>query len=145
MTEDYYSLVDWDTLGKAMNNITLPQQWFISNHSSGMCRVEKFTVIWKETETADCPRCGQLEDAKHVWHCQAIPVQHIWDSQLNKLHKWLVTLYTDSEIIAAIVSELNQWYHCPNTDYTTFSTGIMDCINLQDQLERSNFIEGFIH
>jgi hypothetical protein len=85
ITEVYCSLIDWDTIGKAMNNTNLPRRWFISKHSSGMCGVGKFIALWKDTETANCPWCGQFEDASHVWKCQSIPVQLIWDSQLEKL------------------------------------------------------------
>ncbi len=95
-------LIAWDTIGKAINKIPLSQRWFLTKHTSGMCGVGKFTTIWKETETVACPRCGNFEDAPHVWSCNSKAAQLIWDSQLDKLQAWLATIDTDPEIITTI-------------------------------------------
>jgi hypothetical protein len=127
-------LIAWDKIGKAINKIPLSQRWFLTKHTSGMCGVGKFTTIWKKTETAACPRCGNFEDAPHVWSCNSKAAQLIWDSQLDKLHAWLATIDTDPEIITTITTRLKNWYYNSTTNSTDISSAINDCIKSQEQI-----------
>jgi hypothetical protein len=139
------SLMVWDPIGKAITQTPLPRRWFLSKHISGMCGVGKFTKIWKDTETAACPRCGDFEDAPHVWSCKAKAVQLIWDSQLDKLHSWLATIDTDPEIVTAITMNLKNWYYNTPSEASNSSREIHNCITKQDLLGWDLFIEGFLH
>ncbi len=139
------SLMASDTIRKAIIQTPLPRRWFLSKHISGMCGVGKFTTIWKDTESAACPRCGDYEDAPHVWSCKAKAVQLIWDSQLDKLHSWLATIDTDLEITTAITTNLKSWYYNTPTEVIKISRDIQNCIKKQGLLGWDQFIEGFLH
>jgi hypothetical protein len=139
------SLMAWDSIGKAITQTPLPRRWFLSKHISGMCGVGKFTTIWKDTETATCPRCGDYEDAPHVWRCKDKAVQLIWDSQLDKLHSWLATIDTDPEIITVIIMNLKSWYYNTPTEVIDTSRDIQNCAKRQDLLGWDLVIEGFLH
>jgi hypothetical protein len=72
-----------------------PKRTFILKHTLGMCRVGKFMHRWKEWESPNCPRCGQFEDASHVWTCSGCDSFEIWDRSLKDLEAWMSSVSTD--------------------------------------------------
>lgn len=99
-------LMNWDSIGTAIQTVHKTRLWFISKHASAMCGVGKLTKIQGDSETADCPRCGTYEDTPHVWCCKAPSAQSLWLLHLEKFFSWLVTLDMDPEISSSLVSEL---------------------------------------
>jgi hypothetical protein len=55
-----YQLINWEAVGKAMEESTKRRRVFISKRTAGMCGEGKFAVHWKEWERPDCSRCGSL-------------------------------------------------------------------------------------
>jgi hypothetical protein len=50
-----------------------------------MCGVGKFMKRWKLSQNSACPRCGEVEDAPHVWTCQGSGVNDLWTIALSNL------------------------------------------------------------
>jgi hypothetical protein len=59
----------------------------VTKHVVGMCGVGKLTVRWKENDIADCPHCGQFDDASRVWRCLGQHASNTWDRALERLEK----------------------------------------------------------
>jgi Zn ribbon nucleic-acid-binding protein len=97
------------SLGEALKEISLTMQRFISKHLSGMCGVGKFLQIWKEQDTAHCPRCNMLEDAPHVWRCPSQSIREIWQAALHDLERWMLEVHTDPVIAKAILQSIQIW------------------------------------
>lgn len=102
--------VDWELLNVAMKEIKRNRRVFSSKHTSGICGVGKFMQRWKLQKDNLCPRCGELEDAPHVWVCQGSGATEIWDKSLDKLEDWLKTVNTNPDIQHTIISsKLERW------------------------------------
>ncbi len=80
--------INWKALHTALEESPQYMQWFITKHATGMCGVGKFMLRWKERDTDSCPRCGEREDAKHVWHCPSRNNLQIWSKELENLQEW---------------------------------------------------------
>jgi hypothetical protein len=109
-----------------------------------MCGVGKFMVRWKEKETACCPRCGEYEDARHVWLCNNVDACNLWKTELDKLMAWLVTIDTDPEIIDALIDNLRQRFLAQEVQPKVYTNKIRMGIQKQENIGWVNFFEGFI-
>ena len=69
LTPEQVEWIDWEAGQKALLSMTSSRQRWVSKHTTGMCGVGKFLKLWKQQSHDKCPRCGQVEDAKHVWTC----------------------------------------------------------------------------
>jgi hypothetical protein len=81
--------IHWEALQTAMKESKLARKTFITKHASGMCGVGKFMKRWGERETDACLRCGEHEDAAHVWLCSQTQAQEVWTNSLTKLQLWM--------------------------------------------------------
>jgi len=66
-SSDIFHSVDWKATQATSKQVSFSKWLFIIKHSTGMCGVGKFMHHWPQCSNADGPRCGQLEDALHVW------------------------------------------------------------------------------
>jgi hypothetical protein len=82
---------------------------FMTKHTAGMCGVGKFMMKWKERDNPNCPRCGQFEDAPHVWKCTGCDANLVWKKSLEQLSDWLSSVQTDPDVQDAIIAYLNSW------------------------------------
>ena len=100
---------------------------WIVKHAAGMCGVGKMMAIWKEWPTPDCPRCGEFEDALHVWQCQEHSVQGVWEQAIARLRTWLDWQKTQPGIHDAICNFLTAWHsNQPSPPITSaFLEGVM--------------------
>jgi hypothetical protein len=96
-----------------------------------ICGVGKFLVRWKEKETPTCPRCGQYEDARHVWLFNHTDAQNLWKTELDKLLVWLVQIDTDPDITEGLIGSLRQCFLLQNDQINVISTDVR--IGLQHQ------------
>jgi hypothetical protein len=106
--------INWKALHTALEESPQYTEWFITNHTTGMCGVGKFMLRWKERDTNSCPHCGEREDAKHVWHCPSRSNLQIWSKELENLQEWLQEKLTNPSIISAIILGLSNWLHIPS-------------------------------
>lgn len=82
---------------------------FVSKHTVGMCGVGKFMHLWKQRSSAACPRCGEFEDATHVWKCKGANAEVVWRKAIDDLETWMDSVQTDTDIQAVIINKLNSW------------------------------------
>jgi hypothetical protein len=78
--------------------------------TSGFCSVSTKMVKWKEQLTPDCPHCGQIENAQHVWLCPEPAVYFVWALFMSSFSDWILTsLRTATEITYWIIKCLTEW------------------------------------
>jgi hypothetical protein len=109
ISSDGYNSTNWDALGKAMEESPRSRRFFLTKHMAGMCGVGKFMMKWKEHDNPNCPRCGQFEDAPHVWICTGCDANLVWKKSLEKLSEWLSSVQTDPDVQDAIIAYLDSW------------------------------------
>jgi hypothetical protein len=109
ISTDNIHQVHWDGIHHAMAEFSQARRTFITKHTTGMTGVGKFMKRWKQRASADCPRCGMMEDAAHVWICQGPGVKEAWSATLDGLAKWMDSVDTDPDISDAILHYLNSW------------------------------------
>jgi hypothetical protein len=137
------SNIDWTLIGKAMRSIPRSRRVFISKHVSGMCGVGKFMKRWKEWEDDRCPRCGEPEDAPHVWRCKGEGTADIWTKSLEGLASLLRKLDTDPTLLHIILVYLRGWWAGVGPQYVpplVFQTLVED----QGRVGWSRFFEGWL-
>jgi hypothetical protein len=66
--------------------------------------------LWKEWDNPNCPRCGGLEDARHVWVCPAPSVIPVWELSLTQLKTWVTSRGTMPGVQDAICLYLQAWH-----------------------------------
>jgi len=101
--------INWESIGKALSALPRTRQHFVCKHTVGMCGVGKWMLRWKEWTSAQCPRCGMLEDASHVWKCQGKDANIVWEQALGSLQEWLASVQTDPDITSALCNGLKTW------------------------------------
>jgi hypothetical protein len=135
-------VIDWSATALAMSEITKTRQQWISKHSSGFCGVGKMMHRMKQWSTPACPRCGQAEDAEHVWVCQQTEVQQMWEAAMEEVASWLRIQGTQPEISTAIINGLNAWRNKSNVQYDDYDKEVSTAATLQHQSGWKNFFEG---
>ena len=58
---------------------------------------------WKQRRTPECPRCGQDEDATHVWLCKNEAATKAWEKSIQALQEWMIKQRTLPELAEIIV------------------------------------------
>jgi hypothetical protein len=139
---DNYDCNNWEALQKAMEESPRPCRIFIMKHSAGMCRVGKFMHRWKEHDYPNCPRCGQFEDAPHVWLCKGCYTSSVWTASLDKLQDWMTSVQTDPDIQDAIINYLNSWRN--ETTPSNPPLHIAELLQTQTTVGWHMFFEGWI-
>ncbi len=74
--------VDWEAIGSTLQGIARGRRVFVSKHTAGMCGVGRFMKRWKQWDTDQCLRCGEREDAAHVWICRDPRAREVWSKSL---------------------------------------------------------------
>jgi hypothetical protein len=74
-----------------------------------MFGVGVFMKRWKKQPMEECPRCGTQETAQHVWVCKGNGASSVWESSLNTLQSWLVSVNTDPDLQHPLISHLQSW------------------------------------
>ena len=126
-----------------MEQSTRSRRVFISKHTVGMCGVGKFMHRWKQRDSPNCPRCGQFEDASHVWICSGCNSSEIWEKSLEDLEAWMSSVSTDPDIQDAILHHLKDWRN-GNVEFREYAHDLRDLIQEQSNIGWQNFFEGWI-
>ena len=58
---------------------------------------------------ADCPFCGEVEDATHVWMCKSTQVSASWDKHFLAIQQWYKEHNTVPELENLILQGLQHW------------------------------------
>jgi hypothetical protein len=143
VSAEKFSAINWKAIGKAMEQSTRSRRVFISKHTVGMCGVGKFMHRWKQRDSPNCPRCGQFEDASHVWLCSGSNSSEIWEKSLEDLEAWMSSVSTDPDIQDAILHHLKDWRN-GNVEFREYAHDLRDLIQEQSNIGWQNFFEGWI-
>jgi hypothetical protein len=135
--------IHWEALGKAMSESKLARRTFITKHATGMCGVGKFMKRWGERDTDACPRCGEPEDASHVWKCSQAQAQDVWDTSLGKLDTWMSEVGTLPAVKQSILDHLHSWKNPAGHHISNNTTSCQ--YDLQGECGWQSLLEGFIH
>ena len=101
--------VDWDATEDMMDSLPNARARWTTKHSFGMCGVGKWMLRWKKRTTADCPHCGEFEDAVHVWLCHSQAAADQWTTALADLEAWLDKHNTDPALRELLLTGLLAW------------------------------------
>jgi len=102
-------LVDWKAIGQSMMGTKRSRRVFVTKHVAGMCGVSKFMYRWKQWDKDQCPRCGEPEDAPHVWTCKDSGARDLWDKAMASIELTLRRLDTEPTIRHLILLYLKGW------------------------------------
>jgi hypothetical protein len=94
---------------------------------------------------SDCPRCGEHENARHVWLCQDPAVYFVWYLLIASFSVYLKSLHTEKYNIYWIIHRLTEW-RCsePLSTAHTDTPGLLQAIYAQDRMGWLAFFEGCI-
>jgi hypothetical protein len=98
---------------------------------------------YKLQDHAECPRCAQFEDTKHVLKCQAPQAISTWNASLSRLEIWLTKAGTMPDLQHTILSHLSSWHQNEDPPIPQYHwPGVNDLIAAQGNIGWHNFIEG---
>jgi hypothetical protein len=106
---EYFHRVDWDSMRKAMKSTSIQQRNWIVKRAAHDCAANAVLLKRRQKETAACKFCGSEETVLHVYKCQHISVQDVWQRSLKDLQKELVKLQTDPSITTSFIKGLQTW------------------------------------
>jgi hypothetical protein len=141
----YARRIDWDVCAAALKRLPMGRRRWVSKHTSGICGVGNMLVKWKEAPTSACPRCGEHENARHVWTCQEPAVFFVWALLMSAFSKWLESVHTAKDVIFWIIQRLTEWRSSePFSTAQSDMPGLLQAIHAQDQIGWLAFLEGCI-
>jgi len=102
--------VDWMSLGRAMHGVPLSRCCWASKQMSGHFAHGKNMVWWKQCSSAECPRCGVMqEDKAHIIKCPQDSFTTQWEATITNLTKWMKDGNSALHLIQALVEGLQAW------------------------------------
>ena len=102
--------VDWTTMARSSNLLSLPRQKWLSKWITGICGVGSKLIQWKWQPHSNCPRClSPNETVKHVLQCNQDEAQELWNKQITSLLKWMREEKGQPDMSKAICSSLQAW------------------------------------
>jgi len=107
-----------------------------------MCGVGKFMKRWKYWNTDQCPRCGEAEDAPHVWTCSDPGARDIWNKSVDSLDLFLRKQDTDPTLLHIIKVYLQSWQTGVAISYSP-PRAFEQLIQEQSQIGWHRFFEGW--
>jgi hypothetical protein len=136
-------LIDWKATGKAMAAVSLTRQRWVTKHVSGFCGSRKMMHRWKKCAEPKCPRCDEIEDSHHVWKCQGMEVNEVWDKSMARVKEWMRKEKTQPSLAAVICDRLSAWRYGtePIVNPSTF-LGLRAATDNQEKVGWEALLEG---
>jgi hypothetical protein len=66
LTAELITNINWDACQQALNKLPFGKRRWLLKHATGFCGVGKMEEMRGNQDHAECPSCGQFEDAIHV-------------------------------------------------------------------------------
>ncbi len=99
LTEGVWNKIDWELIERAMQEVPLHQQHWVSKYVSGHFATGKNMHKWKFRRVTQCPRFPKpVEDKWHILECPNPSAHKLWDKSLKQLEDWLKLEGTDISI-----------------------------------------------
>ena len=103
-------LINWDSLGSALQQWSLGKCIWLVKHLSGYLSTGRIMFRHKEWNDSKCLQCqAHNKDALHVISCQAASVSAEWQSLLSNFELLLDKHCTFPDICRCTVSGLTAW------------------------------------
>jgi hypothetical protein len=134
----------WDALEKARGTLAQSRQHWLVKHTSGACSVGKVMLARKKWTNSKCPRCEEpVETTEHVWKCQHIGANAIWEKAIEELKIWLASQRTNAAVNEAICARLLAWRSAaPLPPLTSHLLGLPQALAEQDGIGWTAAFEG---
>ncbi len=142
ISSEVINAINWDAIDMAMMETKRNRKVFISKHVSGMCAVGKFMQRWKMRSNSSCPRCGNHEDAAHVWTCHGQGADEVWERALSNLEGWFNSMQTDPDIQHIIIAYLKSWRD-DTSEISSNSFMLEEVLEHQSSIGWQRFFEGW--
>jgi hypothetical protein len=141
--EDLIHSIDWEACETAIKRLGINRSLWIPKWLAGYAPVGKVMQRYKFQDHAECPRCSEFEDTKHVLKCQAPSAINQWKSSLAKLDRWMVKAATMPALRSAILNRLTAWQQSDPTASPSYTwPGVNDLIRKQTSVGWRVFLEG---
>jgi len=90
VTKGIWKTIDWDSIGRAMQEILVNRRRWVSKYVSGHFATGKNMCRWHFRSSTQCPRCGDpQEDKHHILICHVPEAQELWEKSLKAVKRWL--------------------------------------------------------
>ncbi len=143
MATPLFDYTHWNAVNQAMQSTKRSRRVFVAKHTVGMCGVGKFMHLWKQRRPAECPRCGEFEDASHVWQCKGANAEKVWRKAIADLETWMESVQTDPEVQEVIIAKLISWWSGSENNYTV-PFQLQPAVQQQNDIGWNNFLEGWV-
>jgi len=84
LTEGIWHCIDWESIGRAMQEVPLNRQRWVAKYVSGHFATGQNMNKWKFRTTTKCPRCPEpIEDKQHILECPNEEAHEVWDKSIQ--------------------------------------------------------------
>jgi hypothetical protein len=101
--------INWDACQQSLKQLPFGKRRWLLKHATGFCGVGKMEQLRGNQNHANCPRCGQFEDAPHVFRCQGNGTDNIFEVAVQKLELKMGDSFTAPEIITSLGTRIRKW------------------------------------
>jgi len=90
LTKGIWKKIDWESIGRAMQEIPVNQHRWVAKYVSGHFATGKNMCRWQFQSSSQCLRCGDpQEDKHHILNCHAPEARELWEKSLKAIECWL--------------------------------------------------------
>jgi len=110
LTDGIWNKIDWESIARAMREIPLNRQRWVSKYVSGHFATGKNMHKWKFRTATKCPRCPEpVEDKRHILECPNPTTRELWEKSIKQLDDWLKVEGTERLIRKQLLHGLRTW------------------------------------
>jgi hypothetical protein len=135
-------VIDWAAYQKARATIPRQRQVWLTKLSSSFCACGKMMLLMGKWDHDNCPRCGQSEDAEHIWTCGAPSTEPIWTEAADRLSETAAKFKTPSALTEAILEGIKWWRLGEEGAASSNTEVIQTAIDGQRKIGWRGFCEG---
>ena len=139
-------LIDWKSMGTVYRKLEDNKKILTTKLLSGEYGTNQRMRQRCQQSNDKCPRCGAEENSNHLWVCQSITSQQIWEEELARFEKALRSFPTDRRLMKLLITNLTK--HSRNlAPYTNESFGnkYHKMFQEQSKIGWDSLSKGFIH
>jgi hypothetical protein len=153
LTTELITNINWDACQQALHKLPFGKRRWLLKHATGFCGVGKMEQRRGNQDHAECPSCGQFEDAIHVARCKGTGTDVVFELAVQKLEITMGEKFTAPDIAAIIGKRIRQWRKHSNEQtidqetpipryYKTDEFGTKDAVKEQDRIGWYNLLLG---
>jgi len=149
LTSYTYDLVDWDSSGRAIRQMSPPDMSWVTKFASGFCGTAHMMARWKNGgwETNKCPRCGScVENTEHLLWCSHARARLCRHEATTAFLSWMTDNHTEPSLYYCVAQVLQRGHHTSFTAHTSkcINPSVKELGKEQDEICMMNFFRGRI-